>query len=64
LIFGGVIGGVATDRIRDDFNREVDSAAQTLAADLQIVNTPMIDVFTSMAAKAARRQPRPVTRKS
>ena len=40
LIFGGVIGSVATDRIRADFNSEVDSAAQTLAAELRIVNTP------------------------
>ncbi|HEX5761755.1 MAG TPA: ATP-binding protein [Solirubrobacterales bacterium] len=40
LIFGGVIGSVATDRIRDDFNREIDNAAQTLAAELSIVNTP------------------------
>lgn len=35
-----MIGGVATDRIRDDFNREIDNAAQTLAAELSIVNTP------------------------
>jgi two-component system, OmpR family, sensor kinase len=40
LIFGGVIGSVATDRIRDDFNREIDGAAQTLAGELRIVNTP------------------------
>ncbi len=40
LIFGGVIGSVATDRIRTDFNSEVDNAAQTLAAELRIVNTP------------------------
>jgi signal transduction histidine kinase len=40
LIFGGVIGSVATDRIRDDFNRETASAAQALAAELRIVNTP------------------------
>ena len=35
-----MIGGVATERIRSDFNQEVDGAAQTLAAELRIVNTP------------------------
>ena len=40
LIFGGVIGQVATQRARSEFNREVDAAAQTLAAELRIVNTP------------------------
>jgi two-component system, OmpR family, sensor kinase len=40
LIFGAVIGEVASQRIRSDFNREVDGAAQTLAAELRIVNTP------------------------
>jgi two-component system, OmpR family, sensor kinase len=40
LIFGGVIGQVATHRVRSEFNREVDAAAQTLAAELRIVNTP------------------------
>jgi two-component system OmpR family sensor kinase len=40
LVFGGVIGSMATDRIRNDFNSEVDNAAQTLAAELRIVNTP------------------------
>jgi two-component system, OmpR family, sensor kinase len=39
LVFGAIIGGVATERIRSDFNREVDAAAQTLAAELRIVNT-------------------------
>jgi two-component system OmpR family sensor kinase len=34
------VGEVATQRIRSDFNREVDGAAQTLAAELRIVNTP------------------------
>jgi signal transduction histidine kinase len=36
-----VIGKVATNRIRDDFNREVRGAAQTLAAELQIAYTPL-----------------------
>jgi signal transduction histidine kinase len=40
LIFGAVIGQVASNRIRDDFNREVQGAAQTLAAEIQIVFTP------------------------
>jgi signal transduction histidine kinase len=41
LVFGGVIGKVAANRIRDDFNREVSGASQTLAAELQIVYTPV-----------------------
>jgi hypothetical protein len=41
LAFGAVIGKVATNRIRDDFNREVRGAAQTLAAELQIAYTPL-----------------------
>jgi two-component system, OmpR family, sensor kinase len=40
LVFGAVIGSVATERIRSDFNREVEGAAQTLAAELRIVSTP------------------------
>ncbi len=40
LVFAAVIGQVATSRIRDDFNGEVNGAVQTLAADLRIVNTP------------------------
>jgi two-component system, OmpR family, sensor kinase len=41
LAFGGVIGKVATNRIRDDFNGEVQSAAQTLAAEIHIDYTPI-----------------------
>lgn len=41
LLFGAVIGKVATSRIRDDFNREVSSAAQTLAGEFRIVYTPL-----------------------
>jgi signal transduction histidine kinase len=41
LVFGGVIGKVASNRIRDDFNREVKSAAQTLGAELQVIYTPV-----------------------
>lgn len=40
LTFGAVIGGVATQRIRSDFNQEVRGAVQTLAAELRIVDTP------------------------
>jgi len=41
LVFGAVIGQLATSRIRDDFNREVNSAAQTLAGEFRIVYTPL-----------------------
>ena len=41
LAFGGVIGKVATNRIRDDFNGEVQGAAQTLAAEIRIIYTPL-----------------------
>jgi two-component system OmpR family sensor kinase len=40
LLFGGLIGKIATDRIRDDFNGEVSSAAQILAGQTQIVYSP------------------------
>jgi signal transduction histidine kinase len=36
MLFGAVIGGVATQRIRDDFNSEVRSAAQILASEFKI----------------------------
>jgi signal transduction histidine kinase len=45
LVFGAVIGQVATSRIRDDFNREVSSAAQTLAGEIRIVSTPISTYF-------------------
>jgi two-component system OmpR family sensor kinase len=45
LVFGAVIGQVATSRIRDDFNREVSGAAQTLAAESRIFNTPLGTLF-------------------
>ena len=41
LVFGAVIGQLATSRIRDDFNREVSGAAQTLAGEFRIVYTPL-----------------------
>ncbi len=37
LLFGGLIGKIATQRIRDDFNSEVPSAVQILAGQTQIV---------------------------
>lgn len=37
LLFGGLIGKIATDRIRDDFNGEVSSAVKILAGQIQIV---------------------------
>jgi signal transduction histidine kinase len=36
MLFGAVIGGVATQRIRDDFNGEVRSAVQILASEFKI----------------------------
>jgi len=47
LVFGAVIGQVATNRIRDDFNSEVKGAAQTLAAEIRIGYTPVGTVFQS-----------------
>jgi signal transduction histidine kinase len=40
LAFGMVIGQVTTSRVRDDFNREVEGAAQALAGEFRIVYTP------------------------
>jgi signal transduction histidine kinase len=37
LVFGGAIGQIATQRIRDDFNNEVRSAVQILAGQVRIV---------------------------
>jgi signal transduction histidine kinase len=45
LVFGAVIGQVATSRIRDDFNRQVSGAAQTLAAESRIFSTPLGTIF-------------------
>jgi two-component system, OmpR family, sensor kinase len=36
MLFGAIIGGVATQRIRDDFNGEVSSAVQILASEFKI----------------------------
>ena len=43
LVFGGVIGQIATSGIRDDFNSEVSSAVQILASEIQIVYPPFGD---------------------
>jgi two-component system, OmpR family, sensor kinase len=37
LLFGGLVGKIGTERIRDDFNNEVSSAAQILAGEFRIV---------------------------
>ncbi len=41
LVFGAVIGQMTTNRVRDDFNREVSDAAQALAREFRIVYTPL-----------------------
>jgi signal transduction histidine kinase len=41
LAFGAVIGQMTTNRVRDDFNREVRGAAQALAREFRIVYTPL-----------------------
>jgi two-component system, OmpR family, sensor kinase len=41
LIFGGVIGQIATSRIRDDFNAEVHNAVESLKGELSIVYNPI-----------------------
>src|SRR4051794_33349229 len=45
LVFGAVVGKVATNRIRADFNGEVRGAAQTLAAEIRIGYTPVGTLF-------------------
>jgi two-component system OmpR family sensor kinase len=40
MLFGAVIGGVATQRIRDDFNSEVRSAVQILAGEFKVEYGP------------------------
>ncbi|HEX5713915.1 MAG TPA: ATP-binding protein [Solirubrobacterales bacterium] len=37
MLFGAVVGGVATQRIRDDFNSEVKGAAQILSSKLRVI---------------------------
>jgi signal transduction histidine kinase len=55
LLFGGLIGKIATQRIRDDFNSEVHSAVQILASETKVeyglfprgrvVKIPQLDSF-------------------
>src|ERR1051326_2583198 len=45
LVFGAVIGQVATSRIRDDFNRQVSGAAQSLAGEIRIISGPFSTYF-------------------
>jgi two-component system OmpR family sensor kinase len=40
LVFGGAIGQIATQRIRDDFNNEVRSAVQILASEFEVEYPP------------------------
>jgi two-component system, OmpR family, sensor kinase len=40
MLFGGAIGQIATQRIRDDFNGEVRSAVQILGGEIRIVYPP------------------------
>lgn len=40
LLFGGAIGQIATQRIRDDFNNEVRTAVRSLASEMQFVSGP------------------------
>jgi two-component system OmpR family sensor kinase len=62
LVFGAVIGQVATSRIRDDFNRQVSGAAQTLAAESRVFTTvlgihfrgPALDDFVRPDGASAR----------
>jgi two-component system, OmpR family, sensor kinase len=39
LLFGAIVGNLATRRIRDDFNREMKGAVASLASQVQIVDT-------------------------
>jgi two-component system, OmpR family, sensor kinase len=39
VLFGAIIGNLAAQRVRDDFNREVNGAVASLASQVQIVDT-------------------------
>jgi two-component system, OmpR family, sensor kinase len=39
VLFGAIIGNLAAQRVRDDFNREVGEAVSSLASQVQIVDT-------------------------
>ena len=46
LIFGAVIGNLAARQIRSDFNRELENAVSTLAAQVRIIDTPTETLIT------------------
>ncbi|HEX6457043.1 MAG TPA: ATP-binding protein [Solirubrobacterales bacterium] len=64
MLFGGAIGQIATSRIRDDFNGEVNSAVQILAGEIEVVyppfgtpearEGPQLDAFTLPDDASAR----------
>jgi signal transduction histidine kinase len=64
MLFGGAIGQIATQRIRDDFNGEVTSAVQILASEFEVVyppfsrpevrEGPQLDAFTLPDDASAR----------
>jgi signal transduction histidine kinase len=39
LLFGGIIGNLAGQRVRDDFSREIKAGAADLAAQVQVIDT-------------------------
>jgi hypothetical protein len=39
VLFGAIIGNLAAQRVRDDFNREMKGAVSTLASQVRIVDT-------------------------
>lgn len=40
VVFGAVIGHLASERVRDDFNRELRAAVTTLAVEVRVTETP------------------------
>jgi signal transduction histidine kinase len=46
VIFGAVVGNLAAQRIRGDFNKELQNAVSTLASQVQIVDTPTETLIT------------------
>ena len=46
VIFAAVIGHLASQRIRDDFNRELKGAVRTLANEVRIEDTPTNSLIT------------------
>ncbi|HEY5816522.1 MAG TPA: ATP-binding protein [Solirubrobacterales bacterium] len=63
ILFGAIVGNLAAQRVRDDFNREMKGAVATLASQVQIVDTitntlivrePDLGDFTSPNDASAR----------